>query len=358
MLAKLCEAVPTDRVLSSVVSLRSHGPVADRIRSAGVPVTECGLRTNSLPTPGALRRVSQAIAGTRPQLVQGWMYHGNLAAFLRPLDTPVLWNIRQTLYDLDRERRLTRAVIRSSALASRFARAIVYNSVVSARQHAALGFRSDRNWIIPNGFDTRRFAPSAERRARMRAELALTADQPVVGLIARVHPMKDHAMFLRAATIIAAQIPDACFLLAGDGATVEGLGNKVRGACLMDRVRLLGPRADVADVMAALDVACSTSAWGEGFPNVLGEALASGVPCVATEVGDSADVVGDGGLIVPPRDAMAFAQAVIAMLVDSARRARAAMEGRRRVLERFSIETVAGRYADLWESNGVRAAAK
>jgi glycosyltransferase involved in cell wall biosynthesis len=356
MLAKLCEALPRERVQSSVVSLRS-GPLAHRLRAAGVPVVECSLRASALPTPGAIRQVAGAIAATRPHLVQGWMYHGNLAALLRPPGTPVMWNVRQTLYGLNRERPLTRVVIWSSAAASRIPRVIVYNSSVSARQHVARGFRADRTRIIPNGFDTRQFAPSAERRAQVRAELGIAADQPVVGLVARVHPMKDHAMFLRAARAISARIPNMCCLLIGDGATDAALGDTVRDMGLSGHVRLMGPRADIAELTAALDVACSSSAWGEGFPNVLGEALACEVPCVATDVGDSRDVVGDGGMIVPPGDAPAFANAVIALLTDSVRRTRAGAAGRRRVLERFSIDAVAREYADLWESNGPPAAA-
>ena len=138
-----------------------------------------------------------------PDLIQGWMYHGNLMATIASAAShgrvPVLWNIRQTIYDLGRERRLTAVVIRQGARLSRYPAAIVYNSITSAEQHEAIGYRTDKRVILPNGFDCEMFHPDPEARSSLRKELGLPVDSVLIGLIARYHPMKDHAGFLKAA---------------------------------------------------------------------------------------------------------------------------------------------------------------
>lgn len=347
MLAKLCEALPRDRIESSVVALRGGGPLASRIRNAETHVDEIGLRPGRLPGPRSLLRVREAIRRSRADVVQGWMYHANLASTASRPGVPVIWNVRQTLYDMRRERRLTRLVIRASAWLSALPDAILYNSLVAARQHEAAGFRADRTTIVPNGFDVSRFAPSAQARDEVRSELGLAPSAPLVGLIARAHPMKDHEMFLDAATRIAETNPDVHFLLVGEG--TESIGASISSMDLKRRVRALGARADIPRLTASLDVACSASAWGEGFPNVLGEALASGVPCVATDVGDSAEVIGGAGRVVPPRDPAAFAAAVSDLLSDAATRRRLGEAGRDRILNNYALGTIADRYADLYE---------
>lgn len=352
MLAKLCEHVSRARIEQSVVALRGGGVLGARVREAGVPLHEGGMRAGRVPGPGDLRWLRRTLRGIAPRVVQGWMYHGNVAATItRPRRVPVLWNVRQTLYEPRRERPLTRATIHVSAWLSAMPRAIVYNSTLSAEQHEALGYRRDRRRIIPNGFDTRVFSPAAADRAGLRRELGVGADTLVVGLVARAHAMKDHPTFLDAARGVLASRPDVHFVLAGEGTEPEGrIAALARDAGLQERVHLLGARHDMPRLTASLDVACSASAWGEGFPNVLGEAMACGVPCVTTNVGDSATVVGQGGLVVPPRDPRAMASAIIDLLEDGNRRAALGAAGRTRAVEAYSIESVAERYATMYEN--------
>ncbi|HVX40282.1 MAG TPA: glycosyltransferase [Gemmatimonadaceae bacterium] len=349
MLAKLCERLDRQRVESSVISLRSGGALASRIREAGVQVTELGFSPGSLRGllgVGALRR---ALASVHPHVVQSWMYHANVAASVVSGRTPLLWNIRQTLYDLNREKPLTRATIRSSAILSSRPHVIVYNSALSARQHAALGIRPDKTRVIANGFDVERFRPDPAARASVREELGLDRDALLVGLVARLHPMKNHALFLRAAAAVAARVPNAHFVLVGDGAMTPQL-ESLSGTPLPDRVHALGRRADLERLTSALDIACSTSSWGEGFSNALGEALACGVPVVSTDVGDAREIVGPCGAIVPPDDVAAFAAALVALLRDTESRRRLGDAARTRLVDRYSIAAIAEEYTTLYES--------
>jgi glycosyltransferase involved in cell wall biosynthesis len=291
------------------------------------------------------------LAGTRPDVVQGWMYHGNLAALAAPSRTPVVWNIRQSIGQLRREKAATAAVILAGAMLSRRPRAIVYNSAVSAREHESLGYRDDRTRLIPNGFDLERFRPESAARARLRASLGIPADALVVGLLGRFHPMKDHANFLAALGRVLPGTPSLHAVLAGRGlvpgnAALMGL---LPPGAERARVHLLGEVADVPGLAAGLDVLCLSSGDGEGFPNVVGEAMACEVPCVVTDSGDAAAVVGDTGLVVPRADTAALAAALADMLGRSPEaRAELGRAARRRVSERFSIASIAAQYEALY----------
>jgi glycosyltransferase involved in cell wall biosynthesis len=206
--------------------------------------------------------------------------------------------------------------------------------------------------VIGNGFDLLQFAPNDVARHRVRAELGVAPETPLVGIVGRDHPVKDHAGFLRAAAVVLRSIPEATFVLAGrdvDGRNAR-LVSLVADLGIGDRVRLLGERRDVPALMTALDVVVSSS-WTEAFPNVVGEAMACGVSCVVTDVGDSAWIVGETGRVVRPRDPGALAAAVqgVLTLEPSARRM-LGLAARRRVEREFSLGAVADRYEDLYRS--------
>jgi glycosyltransferase involved in cell wall biosynthesis len=341
---------------SVVVSLTDEGTIGPRIVKLGVPVYSLGLRPR-LPNPLrvlTLRRIANRL---RPHLIQGWMYHGNLlsslaGAFSRDR-VPVLWNIRQSLYDLAAERKMTAAVIRRCASLSSRAAAIVYVSRVSAEQHEELGYQPSKRVLIPNGTDCDVFQPDGLVRREVRAELGISEDTILVGLVARYHPLKDHAGFLKAAFLVSMAHPEVRFLLIGKGLTPNQpeFATLISELNLNGRVLFLGERSDIPRLTASLDVACSSS-WGEGFSNAIGEAMACGVPCVVTDVGDSAYLVGDTGVIVPSRNPKALAHAM-GQLIDagSAKRKELGMAARRRIESEFSLPTIVRRYADLYRSH-------
>jgi glycosyltransferase involved in cell wall biosynthesis len=350
MLLKMCARLDRDRFVPSVVSLWDKGVVGPKIEALQVPVHALGIHPRR-PSPAGLLRLRRLVAQQQPDVLQGWMYHGNLAASLARRGKPALWGIRQSLYDLAKERWLTRWVIRLSAYTSRSASAIVYNSRVSAGQHQAMGFHAAATQIIPNGFDVDAYRPDEAARHEVRRELGLSANALLIGLIARYHPMKDHVNFLKAAAQLQLPGRDVNFVLAGRGADRDNdlLLRALHELRLDKRTFLLGEREDVARLTAALDIATSASAWGEGFANAIGEAMSCAVPCVVTDVGDSAWIVGDTGKVVPMRDAAALAGAWRDLIEPGIEvRQTLGRRARQRVVDNFSLPAVVKQYEDLY----------
>lgn len=357
MLLKLCSKLDRRRFAPSVISLSDKGVIGPRIEALGIPVYTLKMRP-SRPSLTGLLRLRKLVLTLRPNLFQGWMYHGNLAASLAAGSGSVVWGIRQSLYGLDKERVLTRWVIRLGAVMSRYPRAIVYNSRTSAHQHEVFGFDSSRTCIIPNGFDTEAFRPDENARISIRQELGLSNNEVLIGLIGRYHPMKDHRNFLNAAALLGKEFPDTHFLLAGCEVNTgnPALSAMIEEFGLSNRVLLLGERRDIPQLNAALDIASSASAWGEGFANVIGEAMSCGVPCVVTDVGDSAWIVGDTGRVVARRDPVALATAWKSLIMlGRDERHVLGIRARQRVIEKFSLESVVKQYEDLYESLIARA---
>lgn len=196
------------------------------------------------------------------------------------------------------------------------------------------------------------FAPDAKRRACIRADLSLSQEAFVIGIVARLHPMKDHDTFLRAAALFARQRRDATFLLVGDGLYENNTAivDRVRALGIADQVRLCGRRKDIAAIDATLDIATSSS-WGEAFPNTIGEAMACGIPCVATDVGDVREIIDDCGFIVPPGDPVALCDAWEQLYqLGRAGRHVLGQKGRQRIMERYSLEAMSSLYAELYRA--------
>ncbi len=356
MLLKLA-AAGADHLRQVVVSAGEKGTIGPRIAEIGVPVHALGLQ-RPFPNPLRFFPLISLMRRFRPQVIVGWMYHGNVAASLAArasgVKAPVFWNIQQSLYDIRSERWLTARLIHLGVSLSRRTAAIIYNSQTSALQHEALGYRADKRIIIPTGFDCGQFRPNDEARGRIRAELGIKDETVVIGLIARYHPMKDHVGFFKAAGLVAKKNPAVRFVVAGRGITTDEptLRRAIEENQIKDRTLLLGERADMPELTASFDIACSASAWGEGSSNAIGEAMACGVPCVVTDVGDSALLVGDTGLSVPPRNPQAFANA-LKQLVEAgpAYRRLHGQAARRRIETEFNLSSIAQRYEDLYRQH-------
>jgi glycosyltransferase involved in cell wall biosynthesis len=354
MLLKLLSASKDFCGAQSVVSMIDLGTVGVRLQERGFSVNVLGMRRGAIGAAG-LWRFLCCLRRFDPTLVVSWMYHANTLALFAALRgrVPIIWNIRHSLHDIKHERPLTRAVIRAGALTSAIPAKIVYNSARSLEQHAAIGYRCDGAVVIPNGFDSDHFKPSDEHRDRWSHQLGLDRSRPVIGLIARYHPMKDHALFVRAAARVAQEFPSLVVVMAGTGVDERNgvLWDTIRAHGLSSRVRLLGELADPAPVLNMLDVVCLTSSWGEGFPNVLGEAMLCGKPCVTTDVGDAPVVVGESGAVVPVGQADLFAERVCELLrLSQTSRAELGDRARARMIRSYGIEAVARKYSDLYES--------
>ena len=326
-----------------------------RFREAGIPVHPLyGISgMGAVKTVIGLWKLSR---GTRPNIIQGWMYHGNLAAGAAKLfrfgKSRVAWNIRHSMHDAASDKRATRFIRGLNRSLSRFADAIVYNSNVSATQHGQSGFSTQRTTVIPNGFDLSLFHASDEARSHLMAELGFPDNALLIGHIARYHPAKDHATLIKAARGVVDRHPSARFVLVGHDVTPanQDLVARIAQQALGHSFHLLGERHDIPEIVSALDVLVLSSA-GEAFPTVLGEAMASEVVCVATDVGDSAWIVGETGRIVPPHDPSGLGNALAGVLdLPPTERRRLGAAARERIRNNFSIERMVEDYRRLYRS--------
>jgi glycosyltransferase involved in cell wall biosynthesis len=322
----------------------------------GASVISIGMTAGRPPSLSHLRRLRTVVRNLRADVIHGWMPHGCLAALaIRHLVAgrpPVIWAMHQTLYDLRDEKLLTRLIIRILAACSGVPQGILYVSKVSQVQHAAIGFRNDVEANIPNGIDLNLFAPAAQARERARATLGLSLDVPVIGHVGRFHPMKDYATLLNCAHEVIERQPNTRFVLVGREVTLakSELRQLVENGPGQGQIALLGPRSDVHAILPAFDLLCLSSAWGEAFPTILLEAMACEVPCVVTDVGDSAEIVGSTGRVVRPADPAALADAICELMqLEPAERILKGREARRQILDKYGIEAIASSYAELYQ---------
>ena len=339
MLTRMVTASPALADDITVVSLLPGESYADRLRAAGIDLIQLDFG-RAVGILSGLVRLAKLIADHRPDIVQGWMYHGDLAALValamsgRRRKTRLVWSIRCSDMDMRRYRR----VVKVCALLSRSPDVVTVNSAAGLNTHVALGYRPRRAEIVANGVDIDQFKPDPTARAAVRKELGIADDAFVVAHVARVDPMKDHATFLAALP----ELEDLVALMIG--ARTENLPERPNAL-------RLGRRDDVARLLAAADLIVSSSAFGEGFSNVLAEGMACGLPAVATDVGDARAIVGDAGLIVPPRDPRALAAAIRALAGEPPawRIARGAL-ARAHIVANFAMARALERYRDIYDS--------
>jgi len=351
MLAKLLE-YQGDRQ-STVVSLVGLGAVAGRV-AACARVETVGMR-EGVPSVAAGYRLARLARAVRPDLVVGWMHHGNLAASFAAAATgrspPVIWNVRHSVADIRTEKPLTRLVLRLGAALSGRPDAIVYNSGVAAGEYRGLGYDPSRSLVIPNGFDCEVYRPQPEARERVRGQYGVAPGAMLVGMIARLHPMKDAGTLIEAVRRARQAGANIHLLLAGhrmDHPPAD-LMRALAAALPPERLTLLGQRDDLPTLMPGLDVVALPSAWGEGFPNTLAEAMASGVPCLATDVGDSGWIVGETGRVVRPRDPDAMAAALMDFVeLGEAGRLHLGQLARQRVIDNFALDEIGARFSALY----------
>jgi glycosyltransferase involved in cell wall biosynthesis len=355
-LARLVLKLDPTQFQSIVIALGERRSLAEQLEQCGVKVHCLGVRTALSATSGIFR-LAALFRQYRPAIIQGWMYHGNVAAQigkrLANVNAAVSLGIRQSLDSLSQEKRLTRTVIRTDASLSRKATNIVYVSRVARAQHEAIGYCPSVGSVIPNGFELDRFVPSDQARSEIRRELGLSDSAVLIGLVARYHPMKDHESFLHAASLLLAHWPNVHFVVVGSGTGPgnENLINRVSELRLAQHAHFLGERSDMPRIVAALDILAMSSAWGEGFPNVIGEAMSCGIPCVVTDVGDAAWIVSDTGKVVPPRDPFGLATAFTDLLnLDPDERRKLGGRARARIRQCFSLEGAVMQYENLYES--------
>jgi glycosyltransferase involved in cell wall biosynthesis len=353
MLYKLLRATDRSRFDCTVVSLSTLGPLAARIATLGVPVSALGMSRGRLEIR-PLGRLARSLSARRPDVVHTWMYHADLlgGALARvSSDAKVIWGVRGSL-DPRLSKRSSRLTARGCALTSRWLPdRIVSCSELLAEMHVGLGYPRERMTVIPNGFDLSWFRQERALRVQGRRLLGVSERELLVGIVGRNDPQKDHRTFVRAAAELARARADVRFVMCGPGidpsnAELVGL---LAQAGVDERCLLMGAVDDPRGVFNALDVLVCSSAFGEGFPNVLGEAMACGVPCVTTDVGDAAMIVADTGRVVAVGDWRALAREVLAVLeLEPSERDAVGRRARARIERDFALDGVAARFQALY----------
>lgn len=337
----LCAGAP-DMGRPVVISLLPGGAYRTSLESAGIPVHDLGA-TRESPSPLAVFRLARLIRRYRPNILHAWMYHAQLFATLALgvsgywRATRLIWGVRSSRPDFACYGWSLQWVVRACGWLSSWPVAVLFNSEAGIAAHHELGFRPRRIALIDNGIDTERFRPAPSDRSHVRAELGIAPTVDLIAHIARVNPEKDHATFLAAVRKL-------------DRAEAILIGPDTERLVTPSNVHALGARDRVERLLAAADLIVSSST-SEGFSNVLAEGMAVGLPAVATDVGDSARIVGTTGRIVPPRDPAALAEAMGSLLGESrAAKVARGVEARRSIENRFSLANAVEAYGALYAS--------
>jgi glycosyltransferase involved in cell wall biosynthesis len=329
-----------DRGLAQhVVTLGGEGSHREELKRAGVAVSALNL-TSAYQAPRGILTLSQLIRSLRPEVVQGWMYHGNLMAALAHRLAPgrsrrrLLWNLRASNMDASRYA----SVVRWGRALSGWPDVVIANSEAGASFHASQGYRSRQTKVIANGIDAEKYKPDGVARSALRLELRIPDDAVVVMHVARVDAMKDHPTYLAAMKTV----PDVIGIMVGARTDELQAPSNVRG---------LGLRRDVERLYAMADVVISSSAFGEGFSNSIAEGMSAGLVPISTDVGDARLIVGNTGRVVAPRDPQALAAAVSAeAAAPTSDRTARGLAARARIIEHFSLVQAVDTYERLYRS--------
>ncbi|MBO0663033.1 glycosyltransferase [Jiella sp. MQZ9-1] len=352
MLTRFLRHLETASYASSVLSLLPFGALRSQIAKTCADVYS--IEMSRKPWPSDLYQLGRVMGRIKPDVIHGWMYHGNLAATLGSLVcralAPVIWSVHHSIADITDETPANRRLIQLSGRISSGTSAIVYCSRVAAEQHEAIGFDPRRTLVIPNGIDCNEFQIDASASARLRTELAIPTGRTIVGHVSRFHPMKDQANLVRALARLIGEGYDIQGVFVGEGHIDGTVRTLARELGIDQRITTIGPRADVSDYLAGFDLFALSSAWGESFSLATAEAMSCGVPAVVTGLGDCGQLVGKTGLVVPPRDTEALARG-IASLVDLSQDERHSLglSARRRVEQHFSIDNYVARHLELYQ---------
>ncbi len=363
MLYKFLSRINRERFDPTVVSLIGGGVFAARIQALNIFVANLGMQPG-IPNPLALAKLTKLLKQIQPDLIQGWMYHANLLAQSANLfysrKVPVFWSIHHSVDSLRAEKLTLAAVIKLTALLSAQVETVVFSAAKGQQQHLNLGYSSHNAIAISDNFDLSKYQPVSNPDFNLRQSLNLPEDSILIGSVARYHPMKDHANFIAAAAKLVSNYPKVHFVLVGPNVDHQNpaLSNQINRLGLTEQIHLLGERQDIPDLMTSLDIFTTSSAYGESFPNVLGEAMSCQIPCVATDIGDSRAIVADTGIVVPPKDSQALAEAWRKLIVlGQDKRHDLGIKARKQIKTNFNLDgsnSFVKKYESLYKTSLAR----
>ncbi|PGM73301.1 glycoside hydrolase [Bacillus cereus] len=357
MLYKLLKNMDKEQFQPIVISLTNKGSLGEKIEGLGIKVWCCNLDRGFNATYRFSKLIS-LLYKFKPDIIQGWMYHGNLISqLLKPFfpKTKIVWNIRGSHYDLKQEKKTTAAIIYLCAKMSIFPSKIINNSSLSAIKHEELlGYKKSKRIIIPNGFDTDMYKPSCITKEILKNEYNLSTDTITIAIIGRYHPVKGHDVFIKAVKQVIEIKRECKFKFIFIGRDVDSknkvLVKMIKAANIEKYCLLLGERNDIQELLKEINVIVSAS-HSEGFSNVIGEAMSCGIPCIATDVGDSKWIISETGFIVPPNDPQSLAEGLLKILdLPLDERQKLGIKARERIVQNFSIEIVVKKYETLYRA--------
>jgi glycosyltransferase involved in cell wall biosynthesis len=336
----------------AVLCFYTEGALVQELLTAGVPVVSLHKR-GRWEICRFLVRLAKELRRQRPDILHGYLTGPNLVAVLmKPVlsSTRIVWGIRAS--KLEMEDKLERLLGRFEVLLSSKASLTIVNSWAGLDYCRSAGFAEDRCIVVPNGIDVTRFSPDREAGARQRISWGFGPDLLIIGLVGRIDPMKGHPTFLRAAAILARSRPDARFVCVGGGheTYLRELRALASQLAIEDKVLWTGIIADMPTAYRALDICCSSSAFGEGTPNCVAEAMACEVPCVVTDVGDSRIVVDHTGIVVPRDDPAALAAGLQAMALRITQDLELGKAARERIVSGFNLSGLVDKTSEAFRA--------
>ncbi|MCH2244479.1 MAG: glycosyltransferase [Crocosphaera sp.] len=349
-LTTLVKALDKKKFEITVLTFYSGGVFEKDLHDTNVNLISLS-KTSRWDVWGFLGELIRTLSEVQPDIIHGYLSLPNvLTMLLKPLfpKTKMIWGVRCSDRNLSRYDWLSKASFQLESRLSPLADLIIVNSHTGKSYHIDYGFPSKKMVVIPNGIDTEYFKPAPDGRIKVRKEWGISEDRVLIGLVGRLNPIKDHATFLEAANLLLEQRDDVHFVCVGSGSetyteTLHQLADKLG---ISEQVIWAGARDDMPAVYNSLDIACCCS-YGEGFPNVVGEAMACGIPCVVTDVGDSAWIVRDTGIVVPPKNPLALAKAWKSCMERDNQEI--SLQSRLRIIEHFSVQELANQTEKLLE---------
>lgn len=340
-----------------VISMMDEGKYGLLLKKAGNDV-HCLYMQQGRVSFSGLRKLFALLRTHKPDVVQTWMYHadliGGVVAKFAGIQN-ICWGVRHSNLEPGKVKNVTSLIARICGVLSLFIpRKIVCCAHQAAAAHARFGYVKNKMTIIGNGYDLDHFIPNTADRDQLRAEWGGTESMPVLGMVGRFDPQKDHKNLIDALALLKQSGSDFRCILVGKGMSVDNheLSRWINDHNLNDRLLLLGQRNDIPSVMNALDIHVLSS-LGEAFPNVVAEAMACETPCVTTDVGDAALIVGDTGWVVSPINSQALAQAISTAIEERQNNPKEWLlrkqAARRRIVENFSLETMVEKYHQVWD---------
>ncbi len=343
---------------TKIVVMTSGGLSVQSTIKEGIDVETLGLKRGEFNPLKAIRLI-KIIKNFSPNIVQTWLYHADLLGSLCMPFTNVdklVWNFRCSNMDLSQYSFQSRIVFYLLRMLAKVPALIVINSHDGRKFHEKVGFRPNGWNTIPNGVDTNKFKSFKSAREKLFTKLNIPKDSVLIGNVGRFDPMKDYKTLFRSFVSIKKRFKKVKFLLIGrdlnrqNNALMKMIDPPLLRDNLFQETSFLPPTENIHKIIPGLDLFCTSSAFGEGCPNVLLEAMSCSVPCVVTDVGDSKAILGDCGIVVKPGDYKTLTDGMEKLLrIDKTVLRKMLRRGRKKIIKHFSIEYAEGQYLAMYK---------